>query len=517
MNKSHLLTLTPLGVVRMVESNKHFLKVQGGVGDNAHMAWVPVSILTKEVALKGFIADHFAYIAEKNDPTLLALCTAVASVPRFLGTSRLGWTPERDAFIYGGTVCYMASEPTQRYEFIAPEGTLLKRAEEALQPKGSREAQYQAFRELWDGSVHFRLVLSLAAASPFLEIINAPSLVFHLAGLSGSGKTTALRLGLSVYANPDSPLTRIDFSKDTQNYADAQLGILHNFPILLDETTLHDPRQLAGAAYNIALGRTKGRLTGPEQNYLPAEPLPYTLVCFLSGEVSIRDTMDQRGAVARFVEIVVEEPILAKKDLAKWWDFAETHYGWFGQDLITAVIKQYFAQGQRGQKLQAMYAEYRAQAAVWCLAHARMLDTLAVIQLGHYLASKLLHHGFKYLPHSTYSSLLLEAEKFAQELYERLNKTTRLDQVLEAICEQEGMQAWVERGFIPLRDLMSVAAEFEMVKPSQLGELLRRQGVVSKIESRKIEGGGGSRVSARSCILTTYGKELLGKRRQTPA
>jgi hypothetical protein len=258
MNKSNLLTLTPVGVVRMIESHKHFLKVQGGVGSDAYIAWVPLSILSKEVALKGFVADYFAYIAEKNDPALLTLGAAVASAPRLLGTSRLGWTPERDAFIYGGTVFYMAAEPMRPYEFIAPEGTLLKRAEEALQPKGSRGAQYQAFKELWDGSAHFRLVLSLAAASPFLEIINAPSMVFHLAGLSGSGKTTVLRLGLSVYANPDSPLTRIDFSKDTQNYADAQLGILHNFPLLLDETTLRDPRQLAEVAYNIAVGRTKG-------------------------------------------------------------------------------------------------------------------------------------------------------------------------------------------------------------------------------------------------------------------
>jgi hypothetical protein len=144
-----------------------------------------------------------------------------------------------------------------------------------------------------------------------------------------------------------------------------------------------------------------------------------------------------------------------------------------------------------------------------------MLDMLAVVQLGYYLASKLLHHGFKYLPHPTDSSLLLEAEKFAHELYERLNKATKLDQVLDVICEQPGMQEWIERGFIPLQDLLSIAAEFEIARPSQLGEFLRRQGIVDKIESRKIEGDFSTRVSARSFILTPYGKELLGKRSRT--
>jgi hypothetical protein len=146
-----------------------------------------------------------------------------------------------------------------------------------------------------------------------------------------------------------------------------------------------------------------------------------------------------------------------------------------------------------------------------------MLDTLAVVQLGHYLASKLLHHDFKYLPQPIHSRLLLEAEKFAYELYGRLNKTTKLDQVLDVIGEQPGMQAWIERGFIPLQDLMMVATEFEMARPSQLGEFLRRQGAVSKIDPRKIEGDFARRVSARSCILTPYGKELLGKRSQTTA
>lgn len=79
------------------------------------------------------------------------------------------------------------------------------------------------------------------------------------------------------------------------------------------------------------------------------------------------------------------------------------------------------------------------------------------------------------------------------------------------------MQAWIERGFVPLPALTSVAMEFEMATPGQLGEFLRWQGVVSKIDPRKITGDSGNRVSARSCILTPYGKELLGKRSQTTA
>jgi hypothetical protein len=206
-------TLAPIAVIEMAEQGQYFLKVRGGVPGCERTAWMALSQLQHEYGLRRFVADSFGYVVREHDPLLESLAIAANTVPRLVGTSRLGWTPQRDAFLYGSTVVTVAPDSTRAYEFVAPVGTLLKRAEEALQPTGSREAQYQAFRKLWEQSADFRLVLSLAAVSPFLEVINAPSIVFHLAGLWGSGKTTLLRLGLSVYANPDSPLTRIDFSK----------------------------------------------------------------------------------------------------------------------------------------------------------------------------------------------------------------------------------------------------------------------------------------------------------------
>src|SRR5262249_28772431 len=151
------------------------------------------------------------------------------------------------------------------YEFIAPANSLVHEAEKALTPKGDRRRQFEVFRELWRKSPIFRLSLALATISPFLEVLGAAPIAFHLAGRTGLGKTTLLRLAISAYADPDSPLTKIDLAKDTDNYADAQLGMLHNFPILLDETTLTSADRIAEAAYNIAVGRTKGRLLGADQ------------------------------------------------------------------------------------------------------------------------------------------------------------------------------------------------------------------------------------------------------------
>jgi hypothetical protein len=505
-------TLAPRAIVEMAERGQHFLEAHGGFGD-VRTAWIPLADLSNPNTVRDHLANRFGYLSQdKDDPEVKKLISAAKQplIPRVSGTSRLGWTIARDAFVYDGTVFYVSKPPKRSYEFVAPDGTLIRRAVDALTPRGERSTQYGEFRKLWPRSWEFRLILSLATVSPFLEALNAPPIACHLAGPSGVGKTTLLRLaGIAPYADPDSPLTKIDFSKDTQNYADAQLGILHNFPLLLDETTLRDSGQIAEAAYNIAVGRTKGRLTGPEQNYLPAEPLAYTLVCFLSGEASIREQIDQRGGAARLLEIVSQRPLLSKTELPKYWAFAKEHYGWYGRDLLDRVIRHHFADGKDGQKLQDVYSRFRRDAAPWCRDHSRMLDAIAATQLGFYLATRLLFDDFAYLRAGDHSQLLEDSSKFAREVYAQINKTTKADEVMAAIRELSRASEWAQRGFIPPADLDLVAREFEMDR-SRFTQFLRNQGIVQKIEPRKIEG-----QSVRCYVLSEEGKRRLAKRSRT--
>jgi uncharacterized protein (DUF927 family) len=83
-----------------------------------------------------------------------------------------------------------------------------------LKPKGSREEQYRYLRELctkFEGCV----VLSLATASPVLEMVGAPTTLLHIAGPSGIGKSCLCRLAIGLYGDPRGSLLRFDTSKDT--------------------------------------------------------------------------------------------------------------------------------------------------------------------------------------------------------------------------------------------------------------------------------------------------------------
>ena len=506
------MTLTPLAIVNMVERNAFYLKLKSSHLSVDRFHWIPLTTATEEQALKKYLLEKVGYVGSSGNDQINAIKNQVVNqrVPRIRGTSRLGWTSDGDAYIYDGTVFPVGEMSGLPYEFVAPEGTIMKHAAEAYSPHGERDAQYRGFRKLWRQSWEFRVVLSLATVSPFLEPLGAPSIPFHVAGPSGWGKTTLLRLAISAFADPDSALSKVDFSKDTQNYADAQLGILRNFPILLDETTLRSPEDIATAAYNIAVGRTKGRLGGSEQLYLPTEPMAYALVCFLSGETPLRDHFDQKGAAARFSELVLQQPIFQKTELPVWWAFPTTHSGWYGQDLIRTCLDVYFANGQKGDMLKQLHDQFRHEVAAWCDEHSRMLDLLSLAQLGHYLTAKLLFHEMGFVSKPDHQLLLGDARSFGQELYKGLNKATRLDQVVGAIRELTEIDWWIERGFIPLKTLERVAHEFDMAERGKLATFLSNQGVVSKVESRKIQG----EQSVRLLHLVTRGERVADRVRR---
>jgi hypothetical protein len=488
-------------VARLQALGRHYIKAKWKTPEGNRIVLIPASVALKDDPLKKFLADRLG-LADDNYPSAEDLRRASEKVPSVIGLPRLGWTDDATALLYGGEVLSgPRRDASISYELFAPKDTLLGDAVDAFRPKGSREEQYRGFRELWSRSEEFKLVLALACISPFLEIMGAPSIAFHLAGPTGIGKTTLLRFGISVFANPSSPLTCVDFSKDTANFADAQLGLLHNFPILLDETTTQqDPKKLAELFYGLATGHTKGRLGGPDQGYLPVKPLSYTLVSFLSGEASLRENIELRGATARILELVADEPLLPRSELSVWRSFADTHYGWFGQDLLKRQIGMNLAGPvERAYFKNGIYAGYRRLTGQWCSDHSRTLDALTAIQIGYRMAATLLG----------VDASLETARTFAQVIEARLNKTLKLDHLLEGLSQLPNAEQWAERGFIPCDLAAPIGREFGFLDNKSLLAFLRSYGIAKKIEPRTIQGPEYAGRSVRCYILTPDGKARL--------
>src|SRR5262249_32841963 len=136
----------------------------------------------------------------------------------------------------------------------------------------------------------------------------------------------------------------------------------------------------------------------------------------------------------------------------------------------------------------------RALTSEWCKDHPRLVDFLALLQLGYRLAAHRLG-----LDDSAKAS-----ETFAREVYHGLNLRTKRDEVLKVLAAPPQAWQWVERGFIPNVSLITP----QLREVDCLG-LLKSQGLAQKSDSRKGKDPWGDPESQRGIVLTEAGRERL--------
>lgn len=97
---------------------------------------------------------------------------------------------------------------------------------------------------------------------PFLNVAGGPVLS-AVSYTTGQGKTTAMRNAFGIYGCPDenTPVT-LSRSSVTHKGIFAIAGLLHNFPVIVDETTNIDGSELSDIVYTWSQGQPRIRLTG---------------------------------------------------------------------------------------------------------------------------------------------------------------------------------------------------------------------------------------------------------------
>ncbi len=123
----------------------------------------------------------------------------------------------------------------------------------------------------WDGWVEAiepamsrpLLMLSLyaSAASPLLGVLDAPNFIVDWSGETSRGKTTALRVGGSIWGKPDERAGGIVYSWDsTRVWIEQTAGFLHSLPLILDDTKRARYKSVVSQTlYDFAFGQGRGR------------------------------------------------------------------------------------------------------------------------------------------------------------------------------------------------------------------------------------------------------------------
>jgi uncharacterized protein (DUF927 family) len=211
------------------------------------------------------------------------ICNYLISWPvdaRAACTARVGWignsyiTPER-----------VVGQCERERIVYQPSSTIVH----GLSRKGNLDDWKENVAELARGNSRIMLTISAAFAGPLLRRTGTPGGGLHLYGDSSSGKSNAVRAAASVWG----------FHKDlmrqwraTDNGLEALAEAGNDGLLMLDEIKQLDARLVGAAAYMLANGQGKTRMT---KGLVVRPPATWELIFLSSGEHTLQQMMLEVG------------------------------------------------------------------------------------------------------------------------------------------------------------------------------------------------------------------------------
>jgi hypothetical protein len=167
--------------------------------------------------------------------------------------SHCGWVDDFSGFVLGTTMYHAGS-----IEHVRPSPGSTGEME-AYHAKGDEAQWRQAFDIALSGGADRQVVLALAIASPLMAFTGVEGLLLNAySPESGVGKSTLCNAALSIWGSPNK--LRKDF-RDTPNATFKLASIVGNLPMVVDEFTNVEGRQLSDYVYTLTQGREKHRLS----------------------------------------------------------------------------------------------------------------------------------------------------------------------------------------------------------------------------------------------------------------
>lgn len=171
------------------------------------------------------LADYGVAVTSESSKSLVSyLCDIENMNPILLkrSTSKFGWHG-KDFIPFDKGVVF---DDESRFKDLS----------ESLYACGSESIWLELVRKIRSNKEHYEPQLYLAAsfASVLIKPLNMLPFIVNLWGSTGKGKTVALMLAASVWANP-SENKYITDSYSTQNAFEARLDVLNHLPLMMDD------------------------------------------------------------------------------------------------------------------------------------------------------------------------------------------------------------------------------------------------------------------------------------------
>ena len=247
-------------------------------------------------------------------------------IPRRETVRHLGWVPGRGFSPYIDGVDY-------------DNGGKFEEAFRAVRACGSLETWKETAAKIMVGDEYIptRIVLAASVASVLLKWTSQQPFIVHLwSSQSGTGKTIALMLAASVWADPE--LGRYMRSMNATKVANEQLaGFCNNLPLILDELqTVQKNTDFDDIIYMLCEGTGKAR--GSREGGL-REQSKWLNTIITNGEQPI--SADSRaGAVNRVISIEADGEIIpgGKEGMSEYADALRDNYGHAGKMIVNRIL-----------------------------------------------------------------------------------------------------------------------------------------------------------------------------------
>lgn len=291
--------------------------------------WNSVLIDRKVIASKNTIvslANNGIRVTSENAGALVQYLSDIEAlneedIPELMSTSRLGW-------VNGSFMPYEQS-------VIFDNEDNLRTLFESIHKEGSYKVWLECVQnERKNKRIELLIYIAASFASVLVEPLGILPFVVDLWGGTGKGKTVALMIACSIWANPNEGEYITD-AKSTQNSIEIRLGALNSLPMIIDDMAQIKNKMddFASLIYMLCSGSSKGRATkegGIKKTY------SWKNCSLTNAEHSLISETMQGGAVNRVIDVEC-----ANKDIFQnAHEVADTirhNFGYAGEEFVEKI------------------------------------------------------------------------------------------------------------------------------------------------------------------------------------
>lgn len=287
------------------------------------------------------LADFGVRVNVNNARALVQYLTDVEAlneeiIEEKMSTSRLGWINGEIFMPYGDDIVF-DNENSMRSLF------------ESIKAVGDRDTWYNMIKGLrQEGKIEIMVYLAASLASVLVEPVGALPFIVDLWGETGKGKTVALMVAASIWADPSEGAYMAD-AKATNTAMEIRLNVLNSLPMLIDDlaqVSQQYDEDFSALVYRWCSGRGRDR----SNIDLGLNKATAWKNCILTNaEHSMVTATMQGGAVNRIIDIEMADGYLFE-DGHEVSEVVRNNYGFAGREFIDAIQNIGFDEVRRIQK-----------------------------------------------------------------------------------------------------------------------------------------------------------------------